>query len=137
MAKKDYSGVPKPEIPETVKLAIATYELEWWIRKLTSKQVREEIEKYTSIKIKARGFPCILFWYAEIYGKWKRKPESKNTRLDDLGWTKLRTVVESLKNNLESPLLDGVADATIVVRSKISTNVFQLNGLPKRLRYWE
>jgi len=43
--KKDYSSVPKPEIPEMTKLAIATYELEWWMRKMSRKQVREEIKK--------------------------------------------------------------------------------------------
>jgi len=134
---KDYSHEPKPEIPETVKLAIATYELEWWMRKLSRKQVREEIKNATGISVKAKGFPAVLFWHFEIYSKWKRKSESKNTLLDDAGWTKLRTVVESLKNHLESPLLDGVADAAIVVSSKISTNTVQLNGLPKRLRYWE
>jgi len=134
---KDYSHEPKPEIPGTVKLAIATYELEWWMRKLSRKQVREEIKKATSISVIAKGFPAVLFWYCEIYSKWKRKSESKNTLLDDAGWTKLRTVVESLKNHLESPLLDGVADAAIVVHSKVSTNTVQLNGLPKRLRYWE
>jgi hypothetical protein len=134
---KDYSHEPKPEIPETFKLAIATYELEWWMRKLSRKQVREEIKKATSIDVKANALPVVLHWYADIYSKWKRKSESKNTVLDDSGWTKLRTVVESLKNHLESPLLDGVTDAAIVVRSKVSTNTSQLNGLPKRLRYWE
>ncbi len=138
---KDKSHEPKPEIPETLKLAIATYELEWWMRRLSRTQVREEIKKYAGISVKAKGFPAVLFWYCEIYSKWKRKSESKNTLLDDAGWTRLRTVVESLKNHLESPLLDGVADAAIVVRSKISTNTVQLNGLPKRLpkrlRYWE
>ncbi len=135
--KKDYSSVPKPEIPETVKLAIATYELEWWMRKMSRKQVREEIKKATSIDVKAKALPVVLFYYAEIYGKWKRKPESKNELLDDSGWTRLRTVVESLKNYLQSHLLDGVTDAAIVVRSKVSTNASQLSGLPKRLRYWE
>jgi hypothetical protein len=42
-----------------------------------------------------------------------------------------------LKNYLEIPLLDGVTDAAIVVRSKVATNASQLSGLPKRLRYWE
>ena len=134
---KDYSSVPKPEIPEVIKLAIATYELEWWMRKMSRKQVREEIKKATSIDMKAKALPVVLFYYAEIYSKWKGKPQSKNTVLDDSGWTRLRTVVESLKNHLESPLLDGVTDAAIVVRSKVSTNTSQLNGLPKRLRYCE
>ena len=135
--KKDYSSVPKPEIPENIKLAIATYELEWWMRKMSRKQVREEIKKATSIDVKPKALPVVLFYYADIYGEWKRKPESKNELLDDSGWTRLRTVVESLKNYLESPLLDGVADAAIVVRSKVATNAKQLNGLPKRFRYWE
>jgi hypothetical protein len=134
---KDKSHEPKPEIPETLKLAIATYELECWMRRLSRKQAREEIKNATSISVRSKGFPAVLFWYCEIYSKWKRKSESKNTLLDDAGWTRLRAVVESLKNHLESPLLDGVADAAIVVRSKISTNTVQLNGLPKRLRYWE
>ncbi len=137
MAKKDYSSIPKPEIPEVIKLAIATYELEWWMRKMSRKQVREEIKKATIIDVKAKALPVVLFYYAEIYCKWKRKPESKNELLDDSGWTRLRTVVESLKNYLESPLLDGVADSAIVVRSKVATNAKQLMGLPKRLRYWE
>lgn len=137
MAKKDYSSVPKPEIPEVIKLAIATHELEWWIRKLSRKQVGEEISKATSIDVKAKALPVVLWYYAEIYGKWKRKPESKNVLLDDAGWTRLRTVVESLKNHLESPLIDGVSHAAIVVRSKVSTNIQQLNGLQKRLRFWE
>ena len=136
MAKKDYSSVPKPEIPEVIKLAIATYELKWWMRKLSRKQVREEIKKATGIDVKSNALPVVLWYYAEIYGKWKRKPESKNVLLDDAGWTRLRTVVESLKNHLESPLLDGVSDAAIVVRSKVATNWQQLNGLPKRLRFW-
>jgi hypothetical protein len=137
MAKKDYSSVPKPDIPEVIKLAIATYELEWWMRKLSRKQVREEIKKATSIDVKAKTLPVVLFYYAEIYGKWKRKPESKNTLLDDAGWTRLRTVVESLKNHLESPLVDHVSAAAVVVMSKVSTNWQQLNGLPKRLWYWK
>lgn len=137
MAKKDYSSVLKPEIPEVIKLAIATYELEWWMRKLSRKQVREEIKKATSIDVKANALPVVLWYYAEIYGKWKRKPESKNVLLDDAGWTRLRTIVESLKNYLESPLIDGVSHAAIVVRSKVATNIQQLSGLPKRLRFWE
>jgi hypothetical protein len=137
MAKKDYSSVPKPDIPEVIKLAIATYELEWWMRKLSRKQVCEEIKKATSIDVKANALPVVLWYYAGIYGKWKRKPESKNTLLDDAGWTRLRTVVESLKNHLESPLIDGASDASVVVRSKVATNIQQLNGLPKRLRYWD
>ena len=135
--KKDYSSVPKPEIPEVIKLAIVTYELEWWMRKMSRKQVREEIKKATSIDVKAKALPVVLFYYAEIYSKWKGKPQSKHNVLDDSGWTRLRTVVESLKNHLESPLVDGVTDAAIVVRSKVSTNASQLSGLPKRLRYWE
>jgi hypothetical protein len=107
------------------------------MRKLSRKQVREEIKKATSIDVKAKTLPVVLHWYAKIYGQWKRKPESKNTLLDDAGWIRLRSVVESLKNHLESPLLDGISDAAIVVRSKVATNIQQLSGLPKRLRFWE
>lgn len=137
MAKPDYSNEPKPQIHEDVKHAIFTFELSWWIQRLSRKQVREQIKEKTGIDIKPKNLARVLFWYCDVYGKWKRKSETKIKDLDERGWTKPKTVVESLKNCLGRDRINGLDDATIVIRSRIATNRDLVDGLPSRLKFWE
>ena len=83
MAKPDYSNEPKPQIHEDVKHAIFTFELSWWIQRLSRKQVREQIKEKTGIDIKPKNLARVLFWYCDVYGKWKRKSETKIKDLDE------------------------------------------------------
>ena len=135
MAKPDYSNEPQPQISASLRSFLQKNDLRWDIAKTTRKEISKLILDELAVEIKPKNLARVLFWYCDIYGKWKRKSESKIKELDERGWTKLKTVVESLKNTLGS--VKGIDEATILIRSKIETNCHLVEGLPNRLKFWE
>ena len=135
MAKKDYSNEPQPQISASLRLFHQKNDLRWYIAKTTRKEILKLILDELAVEIKPKNLARVLFWYCEIYGKWKRKSETKIKELDERGWTKLKTVAESLENTLGA--VKGIDEATIVIRSKIATNRHLVDGLPNRLKFWE
>ena len=122
----------------TLKEFIAANEFAWWHERLSQAKVRKAILEATGVKIgREKGmFKEFCAVNMSIYANraWRRKPVSKNKDLTEGQWDKLRMVVEQVKGAIAG---EGITVAFDIIRTRISTNIFQLNGLPKRLHYWE
>lgn len=116
---------------------IAANELSWWHNKLKQSEVRKLILENTGLRIgrKKGEFKEFCAANMKIYmnRSWRRKPKSTARIFTNDQWDQLREVVEKLKPQIEG---QGIAIAFDIIRTKISTNVLQLRGLPKRLHYW-
>lgn len=120
----------------TVKEYIAANEFDWWHKKLKKSEVRKLILENTGLRIGRENgvFKQFVIDNMYVYGHWKRKPVSNMKNLSDDQWEKLKTVVESLKTRIEG---QGIAIAFEIIRTKVSTNILQLRGLPNRMHYWK
>ena len=118
---------------QNVSQFIRLNELQWWHLKLPKKAVRELINKECGLKIKAKDFGAFLDRHTQIYGHWRRKPESSAKVLSSDQWDKLKYTVELRKAHIKGV---GISLAYDIVRVEVSTNVSQLLGLPKRMHYW-
>lgn len=120
----------------TVKEYIAANEFDWWHKKLKQSAVRKLIFENTGLSIgREKGvFKQFVIDNMSVYGHWKRKPVSNIKYLSDDQWENLKTVVESLKTRIEGQV---IAIAFEIIRTKVSTNILQLRGLPNRMHYWK
>lgn len=69
---------------------------------------------------------------------WMKKVKSRRSlaEADNEYWDRLKVAVIQLAPALCNPLVN-IEMAERIVRTKISTNVHLLNGLPSRMRFWE
>ena len=118
----------------TLKEFIAANEFAWWCEKLSHAKVRALIKEHTGVKVPAKNFRVFLSEHCKVYSVWRRKPKSTQKVLSNEQWDKLKYAVEKSRPTIDNC---GISDALQVVLVKISTNISQLKGLPKRLHYWE
>jgi hypothetical protein len=135
--KRDFTKEGPIDIEEKLINYIKLHELFWWTRGFTSRQIRNDIQAETEFKLKRSDWPRIVFWHCEIIGKWKLKATSGVTHYDDKQWDKLRIAVEQMKPYLQSLCCDSIEHAVKIMRSKIATSRTLLEGLPKRMHYWD
>lgn len=121
----------------TAKEYIAANEFDWWHNKLSQAAVRKLILENTGLKIgREKGtFKEFCSANMKIYMNraWRRKQISRRKSLTNFEWDRLESVVFAMKSLIEGK---GLAVAFDIIRTKISTNVFLLRGLPKRMHYW-
>lgn len=134
--KRDFTKEGPFEIQQGLLNYIKLHELFWWTRRFTSRQILSQIHEETDFKVKRSDWPRIVFWHCEIIGKWKLKGTSKATHYDDKQWDKLRIATEEMKPYLQAICCDSIEHAVKIVRSKVSANKALLEGLPKRMHYW-
>lgn len=115
---------------------VRSHELFWWTRGFTSRQIRAHIHEDTEHRIKRSDWPRIVFWHCQIIGKWKLKGTSGATQYDEKQWEKLKIAVEEMRHHLQCIECDSIEHAVKIMRSRIATNRTLLEGLPKRMHYW-
>jgi hypothetical protein len=134
--KRDFTKEGEFPIDPGLLEFIRSHELFWWTRGFTSRQIRTHIHEDTEYRIKRSDWPRIVFWHCQIIGKWKLKGTSGANQYDDKQWDKLRIAVEQMKPYLQSLCCDSIEHAVKIMRSKIATSRTLLEGLPKRMHYW-
>lgn len=112
-------------------------------RRIVSELSGEKISSRCLLKCKdaskqteeCKCFRCLCRQHCKLFLRVRRrKPHSTSIDLDTAQWESLKTFVESNMQTLSALSLEQGVE---FIKSKISTNQSQVNGLPSRLHFWK
>lgn len=133
--KVDYEQV---ELDSVILAAIRENDLTWFLRGFSLQQVRDSLGASFFMKGKIPRLVWGSICQHEFH--WikntKMRPQSIVTSLCDQQWDDLKKAILELHPQ-QKAACNGIAQAERLIRTKISTNLKQLMGLPKSYKFWE
>lgn len=118
--------------------AIRQNDLTWFLRQFSKKQVRDSLanEFFVKKKIPRAIWGSICQHELQWVGVKKMRSKATNANLSGEQWDALKKAIRGL-NPEHRKVCNGIAQAERLVRTVISTNITQLQGLPRTYRFWE
>lgn len=118
--------------------AIRQNDLTWFLRNFTKKQVRDSLANSFFLKkrIPKAVWGSICQHELQWVGVKKMRSTATNAHLSDSQWEALKKAIRGLDPE-HRKACNGIAQAERLIRTVISTNIKQLQGLPKTYRFWE
>lgn len=136
---------------EEMKHEILLHEKTWFVNGMTRKEIKDHLRSKHNAKIGRRlvseqwdntsqkykrvyacEFVEALRDFGRFYGL-RKKSSSPHLDLDSNGWDRLQAAVRSILPELSGLTM---AQGFELLRTRIRTNLNQINGLPRRLQWW-
>ncbi len=136
--KRDKIDYPQVELDLVVLTAIRENELKWFLRDFTKKQVRDSLAAtwFAKGKIPKAVWGSICQHEFRWIGVVKKKAVARQDSMGDAQWEALKKAIRSLDPE-HRKACNGISQAERLIRTKVSTNIKQLQGLPRSYRFWE
>ena len=118
--------------------AIRQNDLTWFLRQFSQKQVRDSLanEFFAKKRIPKHVWGSICQHELQWVGVKKMRGQATNDNLSDGQWEALKKAIRGLDPE-HRKACNGIAQAERLIRTVISTNIKQLQGLPRTYRFWE
>ena len=133
--KVDYERVT---LDFVVAEAIKQNDLTWFLRDFSKKQVRDSLANsfFAKKRIPKAVWGSICQHELQWVGVKKMRSTATNAHLSDSQWEALKKAIRGLDPE-HRKACNGIAQAERLIRTVISTNIKQLQGLPNTYRFWE
>ena len=118
--------------------AIRQNDLTWFLRQFSKKQVRDSLanEFFAKKRIPKAVWGSICQHELQWVGVKKMRSQATSSYLSGEQWDNLKKVIRELDPEHRKGC-NGIAQAERLIRTVISTNIKQLQGLPRTYRFWE
>ena len=132
--KVDYERVP---LDFAVADQILKSDLWWFLKGFSKVHVRGVLSvNFQKKRIPKAVWGSICQHELQWVGTKRMRSQSPNTNLSDGQWEALKKAIRGLDPE-HRKACNGIAQAERLIRTVTSTNIKQLQGLPKTYRFWE